>query len=97
MKTGQKPSRARKKPDYYGDYVSDGDSEDRSHADLDCCYRIMCDVPRTYADAVTSPESKEWIHAMDEEMHSLKGNGTFTLTALLEGKKAAGGLMGIYH
>ncbi|KAM9791032.1 uncharacterized protein LOC133165345 [Syngnathus typhle] len=41
--------------------------------------------------AVASDKAKEWVKAMDEEMHSLKENNTFTLTNLPEGKKAVGG------
>lgn len=58
---------------------------------VDCCYRLVSNVPRTFSEAITSPNSKQWSHAMDEEMESLSENDTFTLTKLPEGKKAVGG------
>lgn len=51
----------------------------------------MCNIPVSFTEAVTSDKLREWISAMDEEMHSLRENNTFTLTSLPEGKKAVGG------
>lgn len=51
----------------------------------------MCNIPVSFAEAVTPDKSREWVSAMDEEMHSLKENNTFTLTSLSKGKKAVGG------
>ena len=76
------PSRERRRPDRYTDLAQ---------SNIDHCYRVICDLPVSFTEAVTSDKSKEWVKAMDEEMHSLKENNTFTLTNLPEGKKAVGG------
>ena len=75
------PSRERRRPDRYTDLAQ---------SNIDYCYRVICNLPVSFTEAVTSDKSKEWVKAMDEEMHSLKEN-TFTLTNLPEGKKAVGG------
>lgn len=52
----------------------------------------MCNnIPVSFTDAETSDKSREWVKAMDEEMHSLRVNNTCTLTKLPEGKNAVGG------
>ena len=76
------PSRERRRPDRYTDLAQ---------SNIDYCYRVICNLPVSFTEAVTSDKSKEWVKAMDEEMHSLKENNTFTLTNLPEGKKAVGG------
>lgn len=79
------PDRERKRPDFYGV------ESDEAQISIDYCYKMVCNVPKTFREAVTSSDSKEWVDAMDEEMKSLKDNKTFTLTTLPEGKKAVGG------
>lgn len=86
------PERERKKPDYFGDSVC---SFEDDLTNIDYCYRLLCNLSQTYKDAVTSPDAKEWINAMDEELMSLKDNATFTLTTLplyLVGRGKGGGL-----
>lgn len=86
------PERERKKPDYFGDSVC---SFEDDLTNIDYCYRLLCNLSQTYKDAVTSPDAKEWINAMDEELMSLKDNATFTLTTLplyLVGRGKGGGV-----
>ena len=45
-------------------------------------------VPKTFKDAVSGPNAKEWKLAMDKEMSALKVNGTWTLQKIQSGKKA---------
>ena len=88
------PSRVRRRPDYLHDYISQQASDeetDQVQMHLDYCYRVTCNLPVTFREAVTSDRSKEWVAAMDEEMQSLSENNTFTLSSLPEGKKAVGG------
>ncbi|XP_066542004.1 uncharacterized protein [Hoplias malabaricus] len=85
------PSRVRKKPEYLSEYVTGEDNGDQVLTNMDYCYRVMCNIPLTFREAVTSSDSKKWVSAMDEEIESLKENDTFTLTTLPEGKKAVGG------
>lgn len=80
------PDRERKKPDYYGDSAYGFDI-----TDIDDCYRLLCNVPQTYKEAVSSVNAKEWHNAMDEEMQALKDKVTFTLTTLPEGRYIVGG------
>ena len=82
------PSRVRKKPSYLSEYVTGEENDDPVLTNIDYCYRLMCNVPLTFREAVTSPE--EWVSAMDEEMQSLRDNDTFLLTNLPNGKKDGG-------
>ena len=40
----------------------------------------VSEIPQSYTEAVHSPDFQNSRNAMDEEMHSLKENDTFTLT-----------------
>ena len=82
------PDRERRRPDYYGDHAC-GFEEDITN--IDYCYRLLCNVPQTYTEAITSVNAKQWVDAMDEEMQSLQDNVTFTLTTLPKGKDVVGG------
>lgn len=82
------PKRDRKTPLYLSDYVSE--ISDQMLTDIDYCYR-MYDVPQTFKEAISSPNSDAWAKAMKEEMDSLKENDTFALTRLPKGKHAVGG------
>lgn len=84
------PPRERKKPGYLRDYVSD-DKEDQLLMNIVYCYRLVCNVPLTFREAVASNKYNEGIDEMEEEMQSLRENNTFTLTSLPEGKEAVGG------
>ena len=88
-KPKRNPPRERKKPSYLDDYVTDKKS-DQALMSIDYCYRMLCDVPQTFREAVTSPDADGWIKAMDEEIESLRENEAFTLTHLPEGKVAVG-------
>lgn len=89
------PSRERRRPDRYTDcHVSKCMFEEETNqiqSNIDYCYRVMCNIPVSFIEAVTSDKSREWVKAMDEEMHSLRENNTFTLTNLPEGKKTVRG------
>lgn len=67
------PDRERRRPGYYGDHAC-GFEEDMTN--IDYCDRLLCKVPQTYIEAVTSLNAKQWVDAMDEEMQSLKDNAT---------------------
>ena len=53
-------------------------------------YKIV-DVPTTYAEAISSPESEEWKKAMKEEMDALEESETFELQPLPENRSVIGG------
>lgn len=55
-----------------------------------CMYLIRNEVtkdPETIEEALASPESKQWIKAMEEERESLITNKTWTVVNLPEGQK----------
>ncbi len=90
QETRRYPYRVRRRPDYFGEYVTET-SDDQVQMTTDYCYRLVSNVPLTFSEAMTSPNSRDCSRAMDEEMESLNDNKTFTLSTLPEGKKAVGG------
>ena len=60
---------------------------------LDFCCRASTvhTIPKTYKEALGSPEAESWIKAMNEEYDSLNENNTFTLKKLPDGKRAING------
>lgn len=45
----RKSTRAKKKPSYLNDYVTDDD--DQVFTNIDYCYRLACDVPQSFKEA----------------------------------------------
>ena len=88
--TRRYPVRERRPPEYFCSVAGDElDDHDAVNVNVDCCYCVR-DLPQSYTEAVHSPEPQNWGNAMDEEMHLLKENDTFTLTPLPEGKQTVG-------
>lgn len=50
----------------------------------------VAEEPRDYKDAITRPDSKQWIEAMDNEYNSLMENETWELVTLPAGRRAIG-------
>jgi Reverse transcriptase (RNA-dependent DNA polymerase) len=46
--------------------------------------------PKTYKQAVSSPQAKEWLQAMEEELQSIRDNRTWELTDLPANRKPVG-------
>jgi transposase InsO family protein len=46
------------------------------------------DDPNTYIEALHSPDAAQWVHAMTEEVNSLKENKTWELVRLPDGRQA---------
>ena len=46
------------------------------------------DDPFTYLEALHSPDAAKWVHAMTDEVNSLKENKTWELVRLPDGRKA---------
>ena len=87
--TRRYPVRERRPPEYFYSVAGD-EIDDHDAVNVDFCYSVR-DLPQSYTEAVHSPDSQNWRNAMDEEVHSLKENDTFTLTSLPEGKQTVGG------
>ena len=89
--TRRYPVRERRAPEYFysvaGHELGDHDAV---NVNVDVCYSVR-DLPQSYTEAVHPPESQNWRNALDEEMHSLKENDTFTPTPLPERKQTVGG------
>ena len=71
------PRREHEKPKYLG-FVGDNnvDENDNISFTVDYCYNIP-DAPRTYLEAISSPDSYKWQNAMEEEIQALRENDTF--------------------
>ena len=82
------PGRERKTPAYLRDYDTDFE-DDQAMINIDYCYYAA--FPKSYREAMDSPDAAFWEEAMKEEMKSLVENETFTLEVLPEGKEAVGG------
>ena len=88
------PKRERRAPHYYTDYdykVKCDEDEDLTVTNIDDCYHVTCDVPKTLKEALSSSKSEQWAKAMREETDSLTENDAFTLTTVTEDKHAVGG------
>ena len=58
---------------------------------VDVCKMVNIHVPKSYTEAMSCPDSKNWKDAMDDEMESLQDNNTFDVVSLPKGKKIVGG------
>ena len=83
------PTRERRKPKYLNDYDTDADLSSMAKCSVDYCYRIT-DIPRTYDEAVSSPDAAYWRKAMGEEMKALEENDTYELVPLPDGRSPVG-------
>lgn len=52
---------------------------------------FVTEEPRTYKEAISSPEKEKWIKAMKEEIESMSSNEVWNLVELPHGRKAIGG------
>ena len=88
------PTRDLAKPKYLDDFVTgeelDNAVDDAANCTVDFCYRVS-NVPESYQDAISSPESSKSRDAMNEEIDALWDNETFELTPLPEGTTSVGG------
>ncbi|UYV67617.1 hypothetical protein LAZ67_5001384 [Cordylochernes scorpioides] len=62
----------------------------RSKVSNSQCNFALADEPSNYIDAITSSDSERWKLAMDEEIHALNKNKTWTLERLADGHKPIG-------
>ena len=84
------PSRAGEKPNYLG-YTDNSNVHENYNVGfaVDYCYNLS-DVPKTYEQAISSPDASKWQMAMEEEIQALQENDTFELTSLPKGRKSVG-------
>ena len=68
----------------------DPDSVDAASCTIDYCYRVS-DIPKTYDEAIASPEAHKWQKAMKDEMSSLEDNNTYELVPVPQDRTVVGG------
>jgi hypothetical protein len=73
-----RPTRIRQMLEQYAEY----DLTTRRGYRSSACAISSHDEPRTYQEAISSPDAKHWRMAMDEEFRSLQNNNTWTLWPL---------------
>ncbi|KAG5875725.1 hypothetical protein JTB14_007660 [Gonioctena quinquepunctata] len=66
-----------------------GKPPQRYEADVVCEVGVQ-EEPKTYQEAVTGPDRMDWIDAMNDELESIKNNGTWELVDLPVNRKAIG-------
>ncbi|KAK8597114.1 hypothetical protein V6N12_065590 [Hibiscus sabdariffa] len=76
----RRSTRERHEPKRYGFLVT-------THGDV---ILVDQDEPKTYQEAMSSPDSKKWLEAMRSEMDSMSENQVWTLVEPLEGIKPIG-------
>ncbi|KAK8569060.1 hypothetical protein V6N12_007592 [Hibiscus sabdariffa] len=76
----QRSTRERHEPERYGFLVT-------THGDV---ILVDHDEPKTYQEAVSSPDSEKWLEAMRSEMDSMSENQVWTLVEPPEGIKPIG-------
>ncbi|KAF2349911.1 Reverse transcriptase RNA-dependent DNA polymerase [Trinorchestia longiramus] len=83
------PLRKKKPPIYLKDYVDPDECDITNHV-VDYCYRVSS-IPKSYSEAISSPDSVEWQKAMSDEMAALVDNETFELVAKPKERSVIGG------
>ncbi|KAK8600410.1 hypothetical protein V6N12_050264 [Hibiscus sabdariffa] len=76
----RRSTRERHEPERYGFLIT-------SHGDV---ILVDQDEPKTYQEAVSSPDSEKWLEAMRSEMDSMSSNQVWTLVEPPEGIKPIG-------
>ena len=78
--TKERPKRVVRLPKYLTDnYVMNNkdvdDNDDSLYMNIDYCYKMYADVPKSHGEAIASPHALEWQNAMKDEIDSLYDNG----------------------
>ncbi|KAF2354576.1 Integrase catalytic core [Trinorchestia longiramus] len=85
------PLREKKPPIYLKDYVDQDECDITNHV-VDYCYRVNS-IPKSYPEAISSPDSVEWQKAMSDEMATLVENETFELVAKPKERSVIGSIV----
>ncbi|KAF2345406.1 Reverse transcriptase RNA-dependent DNA polymerase [Trinorchestia longiramus] len=87
--TRRVPLREKKPPIYLKDYVDPDECDITNHV-VHYCYSVSS-IPKSYSEAISSPDSVEWQKAMSDEMAALVDNETFELVAKPKERSVIGG------
>ena len=87
----RRTQRAVRHPDYYG-YSETADTAVTCSETVDHCVYNVHEIsePRTFDEALRSPQAKSWKKATDSEYQSLIDNNTWDVVELPEGREAIG-------
>ena len=83
------PSRTRTKPKYLDDYYLENESDSTNYI-IDYCYRIN-ECPKSYQEAISSPNSQKWKKAMEDEMKALEDHDTYDIIPRPKERSVVGG------
>ncbi|MEE4247441.1 MAG: reverse transcriptase domain-containing protein [Kangiellaceae bacterium] len=77
----RRSNRESRRPKHLDDYVTKT-TDRKADFDTDYCYRLTMNIPSTYSEAITSPESHQWQAAMESEIANFENNDVYELTEL---------------
>ena len=62
------------------------------YANIDYCFKSSTVIiPKSYKQALASPDAQRWKLSMDEEIKALQDNNTFSVVELPNGKDTSRG------
>ena len=93
------PCRQRRPPQHLQDYDTSTNTDvanktivDQVYTNVDYCFSASTmQIPKSYKEALESPQADQWKVAMDTEVKALLDNKTYSLVPLPQDKKAIGG------
>ena len=89
------PRREHKVPSHLSDYDLSGDQIntviDQMYANIDYCFKSSTVIiPKSYKQALASPDAERWKLSMGEEIKALQDNNTFSVVELPNGRTLVG-------
>ena len=85
LKNKERPQREVRVPTDFKDYYM------TASANVDYAYSVIPEIPQSYEEAMSSPDSTKWKAAMDHEIHTLTENQTWNLTVLPKSRQETKG------
>ena len=85
LKNKERPHREVRVPAHFKDYYM------TASANVDYAYSVIPEIPQSYEEAMSSPDSTKWKAAMDHEIHTLTENQTWDLTVLPKSRQETKG------
>lgn len=68
-------------------FISSSNSAEEADVHMNCFLAQMDDCPTSYETAVSCTESKQWKHAIEQELNSIKRHGVYRLHTVTPGSK----------
>ena len=54
------------------------------------CNKLEVGIPKTFEEAISGPDAKQWKFAMEDKMKSLQSKDTYSITQIPEGRQSVG-------